>query len=470
MPVLPSVVLNMFSDGLGGYRSAVPTVSVNLTGQSLTSSIGPLTESTGFSKSISGLAVTTATNSLSISISTNVSLTGIATTSSQGSISRTVDDSSSLSTLLITSSIGSPSVTTIRSPSISLIGQLSTSGQGVISVNTGSIVDGSSYTITGTGFGTNTVGQEFLGGVNGPINSMSIGQTFRSLNRSGWTTYTQVEDSIASTTRSFTGYKTLLNDTQAAYPNDHYQFGLTYDTGARYYSAYARFYVYLDTTATTIQLKTVRFVGGPEKGGGGVDDGDTPNSYETTYYNGAGEYFTNNGGTPNPVWGTSSVSRNTWNLIEVSFKPDTTLAAGNGTVKWRATDTSTNTVVYSNSATGVTFWGSSFASNPYRYLVAQFYMGNYDPTLVPKTYFEELFFSWNASASITPKFVLMGDASTYSGCTKGKLIVQKINGTWSDTSIPIIINKGAHSNLTGKYFYIMSDIDTPINTSGIALV
>src|SRR5690606_7651386 len=60
----------------------------------------------------------------------------------------------------------------------------------------------------------------------------------------------------------------------------------------------------------------------------------------------------------------------------------------------------------------------------------------------------------------TPRRVEICDKSTFEASTLCEIQLVK---TWSDGSIQIQLNQGAHSTITGKYIYIVNDDNKVIN-------
>ena len=107
-----------------------------------------------------------------------------------------------------------------------------------------------------------------------------------------------------------------------------------------------------------------------------------------------------------------------------------------------------------------------------RYLVWQGYMGNFpdgaDPTGIRLYLDRDWYAIWNSSRTV-PKTIQVGDASTYSACTK--LLDQEFS-VWSESAgnseVTFKFNQGRLPSASG-WVYALSDVDTPINSSGVAL-
>jgi hypothetical protein len=346
----------------------------------------------------------------------------------------------------------------------------------------GAIADGQSVTITGSGFGTQTVTQDFLGGVGNPVEAAADNTMFTSLSYSAWNTYSDNAAHVSST-RAFTRNKSL----NVTYPTFN-AFGLVRNLGT-YKSIYTRQIIYLDSGATTDgQIKINRYVGVPvgtiPKSGNGStnangtvnansvhEDGRLPNTLLHDFWvSGPGSYLTvqcdNHPGDEPGFNANSLLQYNKWVILETVFKPDSTVGAGDGTFQIRTIDGSDGTV-YGNQTIGPrVFWEDTDVA--FEWFVAQFYIGNGMQQTGVGIYLDpEHYIAVNAASTTTPKFVLAGDASTYSACTKPTMAIQPFT-SWSDTSIQVTANKGKLSSLNNgsAWFYPMSAINTPINTNG----
>ena len=344
----------------------------------------------------------------------------------------------------------------------------------------GSITDGQSVTITGTGFGTQTVTQDFMGGVGNPVESASDNTMFTSLSYSAWNTYSDNAAHVSST-RAYTRNKSL----NITYPTFS-AFGLVRNLGT-YKSLYSRQLIYLDSGATTTgQIKINRYVGVPTstipKSGDGStnangtvnansvhEDGRLPNTLLHDFWSAPGSYLTlNYTGHPGDEPGFSANSLlqfNKWVLLETLFTPDSTVGAGDGTFQIRTVDPDNYATVYGNQTIGPRgFWASSDAA--FEWFVVQLYIGNGMQQTGVGIYLDpDHYISANAASGTAPKYVLMGDAPTYAACTKFSICQFT---SWSNTSITFPANKGNLSSLNNgsAWAYPMSGINTPINTNG----
>lgn len=333
------------------------------------------------------------------------------------------------------------------------------------------ISDGDSVTRTFPGAGSNISASatHFLGGSAGVIQSASNGATFNSIKPSGWVFGGDTQSKV-STAQQLNG-KSLINDLA-----DGYQFGFTYDAGAERPVMFARWSYYLDTAETVGQLKMMRFAG-QTTNNWGLTDSDTPNLYYASYPGGSGDYVpVNNGSTNISIYidGVNNGGSGSWGLrrvwvtMEVVLTADSTGVSTDGEMSWRAVREDTGAVLGSGTWTNRDFKSGSAG---FRYFAAQFYMGNEYALTNTKCHIDrDLYLAWQTSGTTKPKYILMGDASTFASCTK--LTICPFT-TWtqdgSDADVTLTVNQGQHANLTGKYLYAMSAPGTPINSSGVAL-
>jgi len=346
----------------------------------------------------------------------------------------------------------------------------------------GSLTDGGTTTINGSGFGTNVsvANQEWLGGVNGVIEGIANNTTWISVARTNWT-FPGGHVQRITTLASLNGTKSLgnLNFSDAS----NYQFGTKFDTGGyRVCTVRVPVYVYNSANSTTGQVKFLRFVGGPIADDQGIDDDDVPNCYVSRFWNGIESNFAVNEGTPDLIgyidpkvsgdigfrgeWMEKQTTRaGDWYIFEFQFTAPSAAGVADGALRWRTYNATTGAVKSAGEVTSRAWWQST--SNAFRYLTLQGYMGN---TLADgsEVYFDrDIYITWNTSGTTPPKYILLGDASTFAACTK--LTTCRWTGSWSDTQITgVEVNKGYHSNLTGKYWYVMSAPGSPINSNGIA--
>jgi hypothetical protein len=342
----------------------------------------------------------------------------------------------------------------------------------------GSIADGNAFTMNGSGFGTNSVTQVWTGGVNGIIESIASGTGLKTgasgagLLGGNWvcnTGYSETQQWV-SDLRSFSGTKSIRNRygynvySGGTYDTGNFQFALDYDFGSGYQAIYSNVCFNLENNGQTAgQVKFKRWVG-PD--GSNYDDNDYPNVL-LNQYGFAAFNLTADAGTltrtdsiADPIW-----SFDNWVRMEVLFTPGTSGTA-NGSIQYRITLLTDGTVLSSGTISSATLWRN--ADPAYSHFIIQGYISNEMQSDGAELFIDRDIYAVANLSGTTVKYVLLGDASTYAGCTKRLLAVQPFS-SWADTSIDITINKGPHTNLTGKYLYAMNGIDSAINSSGIAL-
>jgi hypothetical protein len=331
----------------------------------------------------------------------------------------------------------------------------------------GSLVDGGTYVANSSGLGTTVSASnvEWIGGVNGYVETLGNGANFSdNLPSASWHQVGNV-DTVVSNGDTLSGTVSLYNNFDSV---NNWQFGSTFDSGAGQKSMYIRAaYKFLNPNNQTMgQVKLFRF-----NGSDAIED---LNSYFyfTRYYNGSGNYmpytagnvfFTSEGG------GTSGnfVIQDVWIVAEMLLTPDSTPNAGDGSIQWRHYRADTGAITTFGTITGATVWTTTTSANPFRFFVFQ--CGFYNEFNNPMSLYidRDMYFAWNTSSNACPKYVLLGNASTFAACTVFSICKWS---AWADTQVTFTINKGQHSSLSGLYIYFMSAPGSPINSSGVALV
>lgn len=341
------------------------------------------------------------------------------------------------------------------------------------------IVDGDEKTVTITGAGSNVPAsnQSFLGGTGGTVESGTNGSMFSTGMPANWA-QPGGDGPEFSNARTLNGTQSLLNDRAGG----AYQFGMRYDHGASQRVQFARFSYYLENPNNTYgQMKFVRFVGAINTYGG-IHDTNQPNHY-ITYFSplattsGSGTYMPVN----NSTLGGSNVNRqesagstgnyyseNEWVTIEIYSIHNSDVTLSDGTVRLVARSEASGNVIadatWSNQR--LDYGGADRG----RWFVIQFWMGNGLDNSCKLYLDRDIYVSSNTSSDTPPKFILLGDASTYAACTK-RTVCEYI--TWTDngatSDITFRVNQGYHASLSGLYVYAMSGPNSPINTTGVAL-
>lgn len=317
--------------------------------------------------------------------------------------------------------------------------------------------------------------QAFLGGHDGPIETASLGAVFSSFMPDGWG-MPGGDGSYVRNARALNGNKTLCHDRTGG----AYQFGIRFDTGAPQRTLFARYSYFFDNpnNITVGQLKQYRVCGRVDVGGG-IHDGDIANIL-LRRFNDLAFTVQNRGIDGDPEGGgentaiiTGSNSQNNvfhlsnvWVTVEVLVTINSAPGVADGRLAWFARREDTGAICGQRVHENVEIWTHG---QPYRYQVLQMWMGNgYDETC--KVYIDrDVYFSWS-NASLPPKFIVLGDSPTYSPTMKQTVCRfvdwQNVNG---NASVRVKLNKGAHSNLVGKYMYLMTAPGVAFNSSGVPL-
>lgn len=338
------------------------------------------------------------------------------------------------------------------------------------------VADGDEKTVTITGAGSNIAAsqQSFLGGSTGVVEGATVGAQFTTFRPANWS-QPGAHGPKCSNTIVLNGTKSLLNDTVGG----NYQFGMRYDCGATRAVQFTRCSYYLDNPDNVVgQLKFIRSVGDIATYGG-IHDANQPNHY-ITYFNpaaGGGGYYMpiNNstlGGTNTTRSATSSsgiyYSEGVWITLEYTSTYNTDVSASDGEVVLVARDEETGAILGSYTWSGIRLdYGGA---DRHRWILHQFYMGNGLANGNTKCYIDRDVYVSYSTTTTKPKFILLGNASTYAACTKFTICEYTAwvdNGATSD--ITFRVNQGYHASLSGIYVYAMSGPNTPINSTGVAL-
>lgn len=359
----------------------------------------------------------------------------------------------------------------------SVASSVSSNANATVASGGGSVADGDSVTKTITGGGANVAAanQSFLGGYNGTVESATVGAQFTTFRPANWSQAGAAHGPICSNTRSLNGTKSLLNDTV----NGQYAFAMRYDFTASRYVQFGWFSYYLDKpNAVNGQLKLCRTVGDIASTGG-IHDANQPNHYITYFHpdaGGNGEYMPVNnsslGGSNINVYASSEsgtyYAEGVWVTCEYVSTYNSTTSASDGEVILvaRRQDTGAILGTYTWSNVRLDYDGANRA----RWFLIQMYMGNGLADGSTKLYIDRDVYVSCSTTSTKPKYILLGNASTYAACTKLTICEYTAwtqNG--SDADVTFRVNKGQHASLSGLYVYGMSGPNTPINSTGVAL-
>jgi len=342
------------------------------------------------------------------------------------------------------------------------------------------LADGDIVTVTIPGAGSNVSAsnQEFLGGSWGPVQSAANGAVFDTFMPAGWAMPGETGNRV-STTRALNGTKSLVNDRSLGF-----QFAMRFDIGSE--QGACRFvwsYYVHNPSDIPMQLKQMRVVGSTLGGTDGFGDGDIANVYFRSLDSdstGASEGIAVNNSAGNVVIssvGTGFESGYTgtwygqgfWVRNEASVIRNSAPGVADGRIVIVSKNAETNEVIGRRVVPNYDFTSTD---DFMRYLVWQGYMGNFpdgaDPTGIRLYLDRDWYAIWNSSRTV-PKAIQVGDASTYSACTK--LLDQEFS-VWSESGgnseVTFKFNQGRLPSASG-WVYALSDVDTPINSSGVAL-
>lgn len=246
--------------------------------------------------------------------------------------------------------------------------------------------------------------------------------------------------------------------------------GMSFDTGGNIGRIFIKAKYYWDVaTLTQMQWKMLRlcYIAG-------VADDDTPNMALFNWYQGSGVTWSNvyaGGGSAGSLAqdegdGTTVLPDGNWYDVEYYIIPNTPGSA-NGSFTIRTRRLSDGVVTGNWVRTNCEFYAPG-ETNRYRWAVFQNYLGNETPSGAPypeNLWTDDVYVQASTSNAAIP-YVVLGDNIAYGSITKEEIQPWT---SWSDTSIGITINKGGHSNLTGKYLYIMNSPGSPQSTTGIPL-
>ncbi len=349
--------------------------------------------------------------------------------------------------------------------------------------------DGQTFTMAGSGFGTNAnIVQAMIGGPGSNIEAASNGTQLSTVTLpSGWA-LSGSDPTFVVTSRALNGTRSILHRhgytvaTGGTWSSSNFQYGMRFDVGVPFKRAVTIAASY-KTGFTLGQVKFQRFTGRltdkDGNGSGGLTDDSLPNTFTNCYTSpGQGSLLQTMDNAPaNGNLGTAETDislavdpswvNDGWVQQHHDFVPGT-IDTADGSFAWRYVDaTNVSTVLVSSSATSKRFWRGS--DNGHRYWIPQFFMANEAGIDGAQLNIDSscLYGLFNTANSNFPKFIFAGNASTYAACTK--LVPQQFI-SWADTSITGTFNKGQLAGLTpGTHFwmYAMSALNTSINSSGV---
>lgn len=328
------------------------------------------------------------------------------------------------------------------------------------------VADGDEKTVTITGAGSNVPASQFqfLGGSNGPIELAADGVLFDTFMPAGW--YMSGEHgTYVSTEYTFNGGKSLEHDPAV----NGWQKSFSYDTGGIQRTGFARYDVYFDNPSnlTTGQLKQLRFVGGTSHSSTMHD-----NQYANVYITrNSSQYVVRNDSPSLSIMygGAPWHQPNEWVSVEARVTDCSDVNVADGSIRISVRNGSTGELLGTFANSGLVFRTSAAAL--VRQFCFQFYLGNgFGAGTGCRAFIDrDVACAWSTTTT-PPKFILLGNASTYDACTVTtycEWITWTDNGATSD--ITFRVNQGRHTSPSGLYVYAMSDAGVPINSTGVAL-
>lgn len=148
--------------------------------------------------------------------------------------------------------------------------------------------------------------------------------------------------------------------------------------------------------------------------------------------------------------GTCTIPQNTWHHFEGVFK-ESTVGGSDGRVSYiiNGYDYSPNYVSTANTRNQTSHW-----------VLFEFFDGIVNQASSGATIWVD-----DAYLDNTWQRVMVCDSSTYSGCTDSEV---QVPTAWNNTSITVTLQKGGLTSLTNKYLYVFDSTNTP-NTNGFLL-
>lgn len=330
----------------------------------------------------------------------------------------------------------------------------------------GTVSDNQEVTITGSGFGSNSLRQEFLGGtrVDGLANGARIDQQ-------GWPNWSLLTPSTqmyphVTTERGWSNGKSIAFDTRGT---TEYKQTLFYDTGSGGFNMlYTNALIYLDhntlLSGSYLQWKMMRWY----KIADVVDHGQNlSGSYMSNRLNSTSFFSTFNSSGQFTNWfDTAPTSMNlpgrgAWYRYETWVRMNSAPGTGNGLFRVRVTNPATGAVVTDNRVTNVMYNASGDTGN-LRWLVLQNYFGNasdggyaQDFNAQAVSFWDDLYISQSEAR------VEICDQATYSACVNKEI---QYPTSWADGSITVRLNKG-NKSAVGTFLYVVDSTGTA-NTNG----
>ncbi len=322
--------------------------------------------------------------------------------------------------------------------------------------------------IAGAGANVPLANFQFLGGIDGPIESGTVGNLFTTIAPSGWDMPGDTGTRI-SNVETLNGARSLLHDRALGF-----QFGFAYDTGAPRRVGFAAWSVLFQNPNNIQdgQFKQVRMVGGTVSR---LEDSAYANVYLSGWTGTGGVYAARND-SPAPGTNLSGGAGREWHRqgewVTVHYRVIDSSAPNVADASIRVTTIleSTGEILGTWIQNNVLLRTSAEAL--IRNIAFQFYMGNaFNAASGCKAYIDRDIACAFSDTTTPPKYIMLGNASTWAACTK-RTYCQWAD--WQDngatSSILFKANKGGHTSLEGLYAYALSDAGLVINSNGVVPV
>jgi hypothetical protein len=313
-----------------------------------------------------------------------------------------------------------------------------------VSSISGTVADDQVVTISGSGFGSNNMRVEWLGGTTGVIEQGATGGNFRDVRRTGWTE--DLNPARFDTSNVYSGRKSLIFDS-TAFGNDG-RFGIHYDTGSNFTELYTSYAAYLDNRGVAQgQWKMMRYCFKNS-----VTDDSTPDMLLSNWTNGPGDMYTIFNGDLSTAADDRSIFMNNtlppsmgWYRLEAYIRPSSQAGASDGELWVRTTRLSDGVQVGYARHTNVMTYNPG-ETKRYRYVIFQNYQGSGFGETGTRAWMDDVY------VSQTQARVEICNASTWAACTKKEV---QPPSSWSDGRITVKLNKGTLSSLPTSYLYVV---------------
>jgi hypothetical protein len=338
-----------------------------------------------------------------------------------------------------------------------------------ITATSGTVADNQEITISGTGFGTNSLRQEFLGG--SKIDSLANNTR---IDQQGWANWSAMLPSTStyphvSTERGWSNGKSIAFDTRGT---TEYKQTLFYDTGsAGFTTLYTNAVIYVDhmdlIAGSYLQWKMMRWYKVPDV----LDHAQgLSGAYLSNRLLASGVFTGFNSADQFVYWldsqsgRTNLPGRRTWYRYETWLRMNSAPGTGNGAFRVRITNPATGQIVADNNISNVMFNASGDSGN-FRYFVVQNYFGNASDGGYSQAgngqavaFWDDLYISQSEAR------VEVCDQATYSSCVNKEI---QLPVSWANDRLTVRLNKGNKSQV-GAYLYIV-DSTGAVNSQGFRL-